>query len=157
MLKTFSSTWAVGWNGWFADIVCCFIFLNSSPFDLLQYLSFELLNSSFMWSNKGRVLEFELYFWTLELSAYLNIKFLNSWTLPLFEHIKEELKSSKLRYDKRSKGEEFKNIKQHTLSAKQPFHPTAQVGLNVFKQKWPFTFLLKMKTHESESIVSCDK
>ena len=72
-LKTFSLTSAVEWNGCFADKVCCFTFLNSWPFDLLWYLGFELFNSSFMWSNKGRVHEFELYFWTLELSTYLNI------------------------------------------------------------------------------------
>ena len=71
-LKPFSLTWAVGWNGCFADKVCCFIFSNSQPFDLLSYLSFKLFNSSFMWSNKGRVHEFELYFWTLELSTFLN-------------------------------------------------------------------------------------
>ena len=62
-----------------------------------------------------------------------------------------------MRYDKRSKGQEFENIEEHTIIEKQPFHPTAQVELNVFKQMWPFTFLLKMKTYESESILSCDK
>ena len=77
---------------------------------------------------------------------------MNSWTLPLFDHKKEEFKSSKLRYDK---GQEFKSIKEHTIFAKQPFHPTAQVELSVFKQMWPFTFLIKIKTYESES--SCEK
>ena len=47
-LKTLSSSRAVGWNGCFANIVCSLILLNSWP---LSYLSFELLNSSFLWSN----------------------------------------------------------------------------------------------------------
>ena len=45
--------------------------------------------------------------------------------------IKEEFKSSKIRYDKRSKGREFKNIKQYAISTKHPFHPTVQAELTV--------------------------
>ena len=45
--------------------------------------------------------------------------------------IMEEFKSSKIRYDKRSKGREFKNIKQYATSTKHPFHPTVQAELTV--------------------------
>ena len=66
-LKTLSSTWAFGWNGCFANVV------HFSTLDLWPLAIFELLNSSFIWSNEGRVQEFKLYFWTLELLTYLNI------------------------------------------------------------------------------------
>ena len=83
---TVSSAWTVGWNGCFVDIAYFLVFLNSRPFDLLSYLIFELLNSSFV------------------------------WPLHLRGQIKEEFKSSKIRYDKRSKGREFKKrVQNHIL------------------------------------------
>ena len=47
--------------------------LQFSTLDLWPLAIFELLNSSFIWSNEGRVQEFKLFFWTLELLTYLNI------------------------------------------------------------------------------------
>ena len=121
-----------------------FELLNFRPIWIYNFWTLELLlywtlyvqikeefkSSKIIYSNRSKVQEFKNIVWTLELFLHLII-----WR-----------KSSRVQKRDMARGQRSR-VEKCTTFAKQPFHPKAQVELSVFKQVWPFTFWIKMKTY----------
>ena len=81
-LKTLSSTWVFGWNGWFANVVH-FSTLDLWPLAISRFWTLELFLHMIKWRKSSRVQTIFLNSWTFDLFEYIIFELLNSsfiWT-----------------------------------------------------------------------------